>query len=183
MSKDVPPQGPGSSRYSAPAVPWNAEATWGTVNRVLQHLCISHRATLGPARQTAGCLKNRLELLFPVLESLCSRSCATCQAPCCHVATVWFDYKDLVFMHLSGQALAVSQLSRNSQGVCCCCGPSGCRLPRLSRPWTCSWYLCPTQKNLLAGMPGKMQLHFEQTVTAIKQLRKQLEADFIRITS
>ena len=138
---------------------------------------------LGTVRQTARRLKDSLETVFPLLESLCDRTCADCQAPCCHIATVWFDYKDLIFMHLSNQALAVAQLTRSRDGVCSCCGPSGCHLPRLSRPWTCSWYLCPTQKNLLGEMPGQPLGMFEETVTAIKRLRKQLEADFISITS
>jgi hypothetical protein len=27
--------------------------------------------------------------------------------------------------------------------------PKGCVLPRMSRPWICTWYLCPTQKAIL----------------------------------
>jgi len=183
MSKYAALDGPSSCRYAPYTAPWDSVAIWVTANVSLQHLCARHQAALGTVRETARQLKSCLESLFPVLETLCSQSCAACQSPCCHVATVWFDYKDLLFMHLSGQALAVKQLRRDSEGVCCCCGPSGCCLPRLSRPWTCSWYLCPTQKNLLAGMPRKAVRRYETSVAAVKRLRKQLETDFIRITS
>jgi hypothetical protein len=174
---------PGSHPNHPPEIPWDSGAAWATANQALQHLCARHQARLGTVRQTARRLKDRLETVFPLLESLCGLTCTDCQAPCCHIATVWFDYKDLIFMHLSNQALAVAQLRRSRDGVCCCCGPCGCRLPRLSRPWTCSWYLCPTQKNLLGAMPGQTLGVFEKTVTAIKRLRKQLETEFIRITS
>jgi hypothetical protein len=169
--------------HDPPGIPWGSETAWGTANLSLQHLCDRHQAPLVTARRTALRLKNHLESLVPLLENLCRLTCATCQAPCCHIATVWFDYKDLVFMHLCEQPLAVGQLTRGHDGVCSCCGPSGCRLPRLSRPWTCSWYLCPTQKNILAAMPGEALATFEKTVAAIKQLRLQLETEFIRITS
>jgi hypothetical protein len=103
--------------------------------------------------------------------------------PRCHVATVWFDFKDLVFMHLGDLALATGQLTRTAEGTCSCCGPTGCHLPRLNRPWTCTWYLCPAQKNLLTGMPENTLTRFDAEVDAIKCLRKQLEAEFIGITS
>jgi len=183
MSKYGPQIRPAGTRGDAPIVPWGSEAAWYQANLTMQHLCSRHHAELGAARQTAGDLKSRLETLFPVLDDLCVRTCADCQAPCCHVATIWFDFKDLVFMHLNNLAISTEQLSRTPEGVCCCCGPTGCHLPRLSRPWTCSWYLCPVQKNLLAGVPGKTLVTFEETVAAIKGLRKRLEAQFIRITS
>ena len=183
MSKYDPLGGPAPRRCASRTVPWDSKPFWAAANFSLQHLCARHQAALGSVRETARQLKSCLESLFPVLDTLCRQSCAACQAPCCHVATVWFDYKDLLFMHLSCQALALEQLSRDSEGICRCCGPSGCRLPRLSRPWTCSWYLCPTQKNLLAGMPRETVLRYETSVAAVKQLRRQLETDFIRITS
>ncbi len=166
-----------------PRVPWGVHPTWRQANLSLQHLCTRHRTALDSARITVHDLKNHLEALFPVLDSLCSRTCTVCPAPCCQVATVWFDFKDLVFLHLGDLAIATSQLTRTQAGFCGCCGPAGCRLPRLSRPWTCSWYLCPAQKNLLVEIPGKTRVMVAETMAAIKQLRKKLETEFIRITS
>lgn len=183
MSKCVSTPESSCNRYALAEIPWASAAEWASANRVMQHLCVRHRDALAPVRQTARLLKGCLEALFPALDHLCGLSCATCPAPCCHAATVWFDYRDLIFMHLSQQALAIEQLSRGHEGACHCCDASGCRLPRLSRPWTCSWYLCPTQKNLLAKMPGKTQQRFEESVIAVKRLRITLEADFIHVTA
>ncbi len=183
MSKDGPQIQPGVTRLGATVIPWISKTAWSQANSTLQRLCTRHRAALDPAGKTARDLRSGLETLFPVLDSLCNRTCPACQAPCCHVATVWFDFKDLVFMHLNGLEIATAQLNRTPEGVCCHCGPSGCRLPRLSRPWTCTWYLCPPQKIILTDMPGKALVRFEEVVAAIKHLRKQMEAEFIRITS
>ena len=183
MSKHAPHSLQDDTRQGASMVPWVPGPVWGQVHLSLQHLCTRHQAPLDAARHTARDMQSCLETLFPLLDSLCSQTCPACQTPCCHVATVWFDFKDLVFMHLGGLPLATGQLTRTPEGTCSCCGPTGCRLPRLSRPWTCTWYLCPTQKNLLAGMPGNTLARFETAVAAIKRLRQQLEAEFIGITS
>lgn len=183
MSKQELQNPRGGTRPGVPRIPWNAQPAWSQANQTLQHLCTRHWTALDSVHKIAQDLQSQLETLFPVLDSLCNRTCAVCPTPCCQVATVWFDFKDLVFLHLGAQAIATGQLSRTQEGACCCCGPGGCRLPRLSRPWTCSWYLCPAQKNLLVEMPEKTLVLFADTVAAIKQLRKKLEAEFIRITS
>jgi len=183
MSKKEPPRQLKSFHPSSPAIPWASTATWGKANLAIGHLCTRHHASLESVRKTARDLQACLETFFPILDCLCSQTCPECQAPCCQVATVWFDFKDLVFMHLSGSAIATVQLTRTPAGECGCCGPSGCRLPRLSRPWICSWYLCPSQKTLLAAMPAKTAAQFEKTVIEIKQLRNRMETEFIRITS
>ncbi len=183
MSKDGHQIQPGDTRLVATAIPWTSITAWNQANSTLQHLCTRHRAALDSAGKSARDLKNCLETLFPVLDSLCGRTCPACQTPCCHVATVWFDFKDLVFLHLNGLEIATAQLNRTPEGVCCHCGPSGCRLPRLSRPWTCTWYLCPPQKDMLTDIPVKTLVRFKDAGAAIKQLRKKLEVEFIRITS
>jgi len=166
----------------APDIPWFTAADWRQANLALQHLCTRHQTALAPARITARKLKSHLEALYPLLDDLCNQTCRGCAEPCCHVATVWFDFRDLVFMHLSEQAITAAQLSRSPDGACRCCGPTGCRLPRLSRPWTCAWYLCPPQKFLLAEMPAETLAGFEQAIAAIKALRKRMEAEFIGVT-
>ena len=172
-----------SFHHSESAIPWVSTTAWGKANLAVQHLCTRHHPSLGPVRKTARDLKACLESTFPVLDSLCRRTCPECQTPCCHVATVWFDFKDLVFMHLAGSAIPLVQLIRKPGEPCRCCGSSGCSLPRLSRPWTCSWYLCPSQKILLKAMPGKTMAWFEKTVIEIKHLSNRMEEEFIRITS
>jgi len=183
MSKYGPQNRQANPLPGAPDIPWFAAADWRQANLALQHLCTRHQTSLAPVRSTARKLKSHLEALYPLLDALCDQTCNGCAEPCCHVATVWFDFRDLVFMHLSGQAITAAQLSRSPDGACRSCGPTGCRLPRLSRPWTCAWYLCPPQKFLLAEMPTETLADFEKTIAAIKTLRKRMEAEFISVTT
>ena len=126
MSKDDFPNPQAETRQGTPMVPWLPGPLWGQANLTLQHLCARHQTPLDAARDTARDLQSLLETLFPVLDSLCSRTCNVCQTPCCRMATVWFDFKDLVFLHLGGLALATGQLTRTADGSCSCCGPDGC---------------------------------------------------------
>ncbi|MBW2247710.1 MAG: hypothetical protein JRF62_11105, partial [Deltaproteobacteria bacterium] len=59
----------------------------------------------------------------------------------------------------------------------------GCMLPRITRPWVCTWYLCPTQKANLRQKPKSVQYLFSRAVQAIKTGRKEMESEFIRIVS
>ena len=187
MSKKEPNSGPEHRlqglHHSEPAIPWISATAWSEANGAIQDLYTRHHPSLGPVGKTVRDLKACLESTFPVLDSLCVQTCPECRAPCCHVATVWFDFKDLIFIHLAGLALPIAQLIRKPGEPCRCSGASGCSLPRLSRPWICSWYLCPSQKVLLAEMPGNSLDRFEKKVLEIKHLRNRMEAGFIRITS
>ena len=163
-------------------VPWASTGDWRSANGAIQHLCALHHPSLGPVRKMVRDLKGALETIFPALESLCLQTCPGCRTPCCHVATVWFDFKDLIFINLVGAAIPLTQLGRKRSGPCRLCTPSGCSLPRLSRPWICTWYLCPPQKILLHEMTAEAGRRIEKALMEIKALRNRIEDDFIRIT-
>jgi hypothetical protein len=58
----------------------------------------------------------------------------------------------------------------------------GCILPRIARPFVCTWYLCPAQKEYLAHYYPKLILDFDQTLFDIKELRNKIEKEFIYIS-
>ena len=79
-------------------------------------------------------------------------------------ARVWLDFPDLLFMHLSGQALPLGQLRAQRSEACAYLGPKGCRLPRLSRPWVCTWYLCPEQKARMQAWSEEERREVEEVI-------------------
>jgi len=159
---------------------WGSIAKWKIVNRDLGYLIHRHDDELKIAMNLARDLEARLALIFPILDDLCSVTCPWCPAPCCLTAEVWIDFKDLLFLHLGGHTIPDKQLRSNSNKVCYCWSPKGCALPRISRPWICTWYLCPTQQANLRQKARHTQDEFNRLVQAVKTCRTEMEDEFIR---
>jgi hypothetical protein len=172
----------GSDYYSAEPL-WAATETWKTANRILEYLIRRHGPNLIRAVGLARDIQVRLEWIFLLLDDLCTVTCPWCPDPCCLTAKVWMDFKDVLFLHLNGHRLPPAQLLADLKKTCRYWTPRGCRLPRIARPWVCTWYLCPTQKAKLRQQPKSVQDKFIRTVQAIKAGRKEMESEFIRIVS
>ena len=170
------------SRQFYPAhPPWGPIIKWRESNYALDHLIRRHRLHLKSARSIAQDIRLTLESLFPTLDDLCIQSCPWCPEPCCITAKVWIDFRDLLFMHLDGQPIPAAQLFDASEDLCRYLGPKGCQLPRMLRPWACTWYLCPTQTAILRRHTDATQHAFQTQLQSIKQLRLAVEAEFIRV--
>jgi hypothetical protein len=81
---------------------------------------------------------------------------------------------------MTGQALPLQQNISGHHQVCCYLGSRGCTLPRLSRPFMCTWYLCPTQVSRLKNSPehGDWKQLYD-TLQIIKQHRRMMENAFV----
>jgi len=156
---------------------------WQEANRSLNYLIRLHRHKLSRTVSLAREVQVRLESIFSLLDDLCTVTCPWCPDPCCLLARVWVDFKDLLFLHLVGQQIPPSQLLTDLNSVCRYVGPRGCLLPRLARPWTCTWYLCSSQMTRLLQKSIPVQGKFNQAVQAIKTGRKEMEDEFIRVVS
>lgn len=163
--------------------PWGRPDQWREANAALNDLLAIHGRKLNSATETARAVGDGLKRLFPLLDALCDETCAHCPDPCCLSARIWVDFKDLLFLHLAGQPVPIAQLIADTRSRCTCISPRGCTLPRLSRPWVCTWYLCPTQTARLRRRPACDQALFHQTVASIKSLRNRMETEFIESTA
>jgi hypothetical protein len=169
--------------YYAAEPPWGSKVTWQIINRDLDYLIRRHYNALKNAVLMARDIDARLDSICPLLDELCRVTCPWCPNPCCLSAEVWIDFKDLLFLHLGGHPIPDRQLRSNSKKVCRCLRPKGCVLPRMSRPWICTWYLCPTQKAILRRKSQYAQDKFSRQIQAVKDCRRKMEAEFIRIVS
>ncbi|MBS3809475.1 MAG: hypothetical protein KGY38_04910 [Desulfobacterales bacterium] len=152
------------------------------VNYSIRFLFERHENRLHPLKKTAGHIRARLEEIDSVYKKLCAATCPFCPDPCCFSADIWFDLKDLLFLHASGLAMPIKDPGKKKNSPCSFLSSNGCTIARTSRPWLCTWYLCPTQKRRLeTKQPGF--LHRLQKLTAeITALRKHLEQCFIELT-
>lgn len=163
------------------APPWGQYDTWLEINRTIDDRTTHHKADLTTAMEQAENIKNALMQLYPIMDTLCLNTCRFCPDPCCLYARVWVDFRDLLFMHLAGAPIPYAQLITPLKMRCRYISPKGCLLPRISRPWACTWYLCHTQMTRLRNR----QIDAHQIVHAlfeeIKKSRKKMEDIFINV--
>jgi hypothetical protein len=163
--------------------PWGSKATWQIINRDLDYLIHRHHGSLKNAVMLARDTEASLESIFTILDDLCSVTCPWCPNPCCLSAEVWIDFKDLLFLHLAGHPVPDKQLRSQMKKVCRCWRPKGCVVPRILRPWICTWYLCPTQMAILRRKSRRIRDKFSRQIKAVKDCRRKMEAEFIRVVS
>jgi hypothetical protein len=164
-------------------IPWAPPEEWQAVHRAISFHLDRYSVDFKPVVSLSQKVMHQLESIFPFLHELCADSCPWCSEPCCLKASVWFDFKDLLFLHFNNQPLPPAQPKVNYRMPCRYLGPRGCRLPRIARPWICTWYLCPTQTAKLGnGHQAKRKL-LNRAMAQIKSERNLLENEFIRIIS
>lgn len=164
-------------------IPWVEDAEWREINSSFRHLIAVNRGGLARTHHHAERIRTELTRLFPLMHTLCAETCPACREPCCRVAKLWYNFQDLLFLHAIGQKPPQGQPLTHYHALCRYLGAQGCRLPRLARPWICTWYLCPPQTRLLRKMGAARNAAVQQGMERIRQDRKEMEACFIRETS
>ncbi len=163
--------------------PWHTLQLWHTANTSLAHIMRRHQSRLELAKQIASQIRRQIESLDDLMGTLCSQTCPDCLDVCCHHATVWYDFRDLLYMHLSHVRPPANQLHTAPDRPCPCFGHCGCTLPRTQRPFICTWYLCATQKARLSQMVASRELFLRNILGALKQARCKLEDLFLQSTA
>lgn len=149
---------------------------WIDTNRSLGRVLDRAEDYLYAARDLAVSILQSLKNLEPVMEVLCRNSCPWCPNPCCIVNCTWYDFQDLLFLHLSGQHLPPAQVKTGNGEACRYLGPKGCRIHRTSRPWACIVYLCGVQQRCLNKVDSAKAGPFSRSLESVRTTRHDLEA-------
>lgn len=174
------------------SAPWNLAEDWDqvylTVDQMLKvkpDLCQSLFAT-------ASEITNAYERLDKPIQMICESTCINCRDICCIRASIWFDFKDLLYLYFGLSRFPEHQIHkkeiRSDSGLtekkifgCCHLTSKGCGLPRQKRPFVCTWYFCPPQVEILNDHANHLKQIVKPVIPIIKELRQKLEEDFIRI--
>lgn len=140
---------------------------------------------LAEIRSIAGQIRALFESLAGPIDYICDATCNECGDVCCLKATIWFDFKDLLYLHFCNDGFPEFQIyKKNEQGQKACCHftQQGCCLPRTKRPFVCTWYFCSVQKDFLTSENNKLQSEIKKTLSVIKELRDKMEELFIKMS-
>lgn len=166
-------------RTAKTRIPWSSPALWKAVQDAFRSSLDQHSNRLGPARQHAAAIAHQLYLLSDWFDHLAETTCRVCSDPCCRHAKVWLGFQDLLFVHLHGAFLPPQQLRQDLREPCRYLGYEGCLLPRDSRPWICTWYVCPLQHQSLARDVPFGRTLIAAALARVKARREAMEAAFI----
>jgi len=165
---------------------WYTAKKWEQVYLSIKKIDDLHREKLGIVYKTANQIRQKFKEMSGLIEEICSQTCVYCKDICCIRATIWFDLKDLIYIYFGTQKFPEHQIIkspyRNHKKACCHFTKKGCMLPRVERPFVCTWYFCPDQKQYIIPENPNMMQCFNQNLEEIKNLRNKMENEFIRVS-
>ena len=159
--------------------PWGSDADWRAANISIEYHLNRYYQDLTPAIHIARDIHTRLAPILDVLDDLNRITCPRCPDVCCLAASPWYDLRDLIFLHLNRLSIPRTQTIAGIKETCGYAGYRGCTLPRIIRPWICTWYLCPTQTANISKRQNRSWQSLSRVFGEIKALRKELEDEYI----
>ena len=168
-------------------IPWQGKEEWQTLTLFFDTIKKVHHRALNPVYQHAETIRQLFDRLSRPMDELCAVTCVSCRDICCQRATIWYDFKDLLYLYFAFGRLPGTQIFKDedSSGALHCgyFSAAGCLLSRLERPFVCTWYLCPDQKQRLISGKDMDAEEFLGTINQIKQLRAEMESQFCRLSA
>ena len=163
------------------SIPWSQRPSWIAAHQSILFHLNQQPEGLESLNQLAGEIEKLLKDLAPRMEMLCAHTCVHCPDPCCLTASVWYDFRDLLSLHLMQKPIPMGQPISDYRGLCRFITGNGCSLPREIRPWICTWYLCPVQTRWLKKRPAAVGRQLLNSLEEIKNRRVALEQKFIAV--
>ncbi|BHH84105.1 hypothetical protein [Desulforhopalus sp. 52FAK] len=157
-------------------VPWIHQSDWDEMLGVTVAICEQLEDSKVEVIQHIDDIITAYNDLDNSLNHLCEATCPACEDVCCIKATVWYDRRDIIVYHLVTGSFPEKQVSRSAAGICCHLGENGCRLPRIERPFICTWYICAAQLAILRNKLAAPYTKIQGQIHWIKETRKIIEA-------
>lgn len=110
------------------------------------------------------------------MDRYCSATCHACRDFCCDANGIYFDLPDLIYLLTLDNDLPTGQTRAQRGAPCRYLAKEGCILPRMCRPFICTWYLCEPQMALLEAELIPDQKQFTAVMQIVRRCRQQLLA-------
>ncbi len=110
------------------------------------------------------------------MDRYCGLTCHGCRDFCCDADGIYFDDADLIYLLILDNDLPANQTRAKAGLACRYLSITGCILPRMCRPFICTWYLCEPQMELLTAEPLPLQKQFTAVMQMVRRCRQQLLA-------
>lgn len=88
-----------SETASRTRIPWCSEKEWNQVYLSIKRIHDLYGTQLDPVVALAATIRKNYEAISGAIEKLCAHTCVSCEDICCVRATIWFDFKDLLYLY------------------------------------------------------------------------------------
>ena len=153
---------------------------WKTI-RFLQDFFSAHLDRLDTVLEKAGLMKRCFDDFDPFIQHYTSEVCPYCGTVCCANKFGFPEFADIVSFLSLGLPVPSYDLNVDEEAICQFIGEKGCVLPRIQRPYRCTWYFCDPLMIQIDIGPAKHYRKFIQDVQDLSQARGDLMREFFPI--
>jgi hypothetical protein len=136
----------------------------------------SNRDNLQKVRLLAERVKEGIEKINFFVQQATAGVCPECKDVCCISKHGYYNYEDLVYLHVLGLKPPAPDFGRDDSDPCQFLTAGGCSLERPLRPSGCNWYFCEALFDVIETMPGYQQ--FDDDLKVIAELWMEMMEEF-----
>ena len=114
------------------------------------------------------------EKIEPHLTWLVKNVCSSCSTPCCVNRHCYPEYEDLIVHKAMKVDTVITNWSGGDTDPCCFLSKEGCTLPRVSRSYRCTWYVCDRAMDVLHTLSKKRALKLERLLHELGLKRQEV---------
>ncbi len=119
----------------------NPKEFWGQIEGLKEFFLI-YKKDLIKVIEKVPALKAAFAKLDPLIQSYTAKVCPYCGTVCCANKFGFPEFADVVGFLAMGLEIPNYDLDVDEEAICQFIGEKGCVLPRIQRPYRCTWYFC-----------------------------------------
>ncbi len=144
------------------------ENFWKTIEYLEEFFSI-HNDSLTDVIASAQAMKRCFDEFDPFIQHYTSRVCPYCGTVCCANKFGFPEFADIISFLALGLQVPDYDLDVDEDAICQFIGEKGCILPRLQRPYRCTWYFCDP---LMAQIDIGPIKHYRQFIQGVQDLSR-----------
>jgi len=158
----------------------NPPEFWKTVEEI-KNFFREHQDEMGLVHEKAIQFSKAFAIMDPFIQKYTAKVCPYCGTVCCCNKHGFPEFADVVAIIAMGGKVPQYDLSVDERALCQFIGEKGCVLPRVERPYRCTWYFCEPLLLQIEIGPAKNYREFTLDVMYMGHSRAELLHAFYQL--
>ncbi len=153
---------------------------WRQIDELVEFFS-SNSQELSMVKSSVPALVAAFDKLDPLIQSYTAKVCPYCGTVCCANKFGFPEFADVVVFLSLGLDIPDYNLDVDEEAICQFIGEKGCVLPRIQRPYRCTWYFCDPLLVQLEIGPAKDYRSFISDLQELSRARGELLRYFYEV--